>query len=149
MTEQLSEKLEALRSALPDAADGVEIELDTPRRTPMQFRSKLLQPIRVGENGRAQTGLFARGTQDLVPIEACHVQDPSLTKFARRAEVAIHELGVRAFDAQRGTGRLRALFARLVPGSQELLIGFVTTPRGVQVRQGPRRGPQGMRNRAP
>lgn len=128
MSAQLAEKREALLTALPENARKLEVELDPPRSTPLQFRNKLLQPIRVGDDGRAQTGLFARGTQDLVTIESCHVQDPSLTRFARRAEVAIHKLGLRAFDPQRSTGRLRALFARLVPGSQELLLGFVTTP---------------------
>ena len=47
MIDQWSEKRDRLLAALPESARGLEIEFDPARNTPLHFRNKLLQPIRV------------------------------------------------------------------------------------------------------
>lgn len=126
--EQLREKRDALATTLQPFAPGLEIAWDPPRDAPRFFRNKLLQPVVVGRNGELRTGLYARGSHDLVTVDTCQVQEDALTRFANEAETALRELGERAWDPKRQTGTIRALFARLMPGTSELLLGVITRP---------------------
>lgn len=105
---------------------GVEVEWETPARAPRFDRTKLLYPVQPDRNGRPELGIYARGTHRIVRIDACEVQHPALTELGRRAERVLRALGLAPWDERTLRGDVRALFARIAPGTGELLVGVVT-----------------------
>jgi 23S rRNA (uracil1939-C5)-methyltransferase len=105
---------------------GVDVEWDAPARPPRFDRAKLLYPVQPDRAGRPELGIYARGTHDVVPIDACEVQHPALTELGLRAERALRALGLAPWDERALRGDVRALHARIAPGTGELLVGVVT-----------------------
>jgi 23S rRNA (uracil1939-C5)-methyltransferase len=126
--DQLEGKVARLRERVGPFLGEVEIAWAVPDRTPRHYRTKLLYPVRADRKGLAVLGIYARGTHDVVRIEQCETQDPGLTEFGMRAERVLRELRLPPFDEVTERGFVRALHARVAPGTGELLIGVVTRP---------------------
>jgi 23S rRNA (uracil1939-C5)-methyltransferase len=105
---------------------GVDGEWEAPSRTPRYDRAKLLYPVQPDRAGRPTLGIYARGTHDVVRIDACEVQHPALTELGRRAERVLRALRLEPWDERALSGDVRALHARIAPGTGELLVGVVT-----------------------
>ncbi len=103
-----------------------EVEWEAPSRPPRFDRAKLLYPVQPDARGRPALGIYARGTHELVRIEACDAQHPALTELGLRAERVFRELRLAPWDERALRGDVRALHARVAPGTGELLIGVVT-----------------------
>ena len=124
--EQLARKSERVRERTARWRGDVELEWEAPGRSARHYRTKLLYPAQpAGRRGLA-LGLYARGTHDLERILECQIQHPALTELAKRGEVVLRELGLRAWDERARRGDVRALHARITPETGELLIGVVT-----------------------
>ncbi len=126
--EQLARKRAAVIAALGAHLGDVEPVLDPPRSVPRHTRTKLLYPAVPDPDGRLVLGLYERGSHRIVRIRECQLQDRALTRFGRRAEAELRELRVQPWDEAHETGFLRALSARVMPGTGELLLGVVTRP---------------------
>ena len=117
-----------LASFLPP---DIDVHATTPKASPMQDRIKVQYPVAPAPDGSPRLGLYARGSHRLVEIEQCRVQHPVLTEFGRRAAAALRKLGVAAYDERANepppTPAIRALLARVAPGTGEILIGLTTT----------------------
>lgn len=124
---QLGDKVARAAAALAPWLGGVTIAAAQPGQAPRWFRQKLLYPVQPDRDSGLRTGLYARGTHELVDIDDCQVQNPALTELARRATAVFRELRLVPYDERSGRGELRAFQARVMPGTGELLLGFVTT----------------------
>lgn len=127
--DQLARAAARLADLLGEARPaGVEIAYEVPDRPASGHRTRLLYPVRPDprRSGRPRLGLYARGSHDLVAIRECPVQDPRLTLFGRRAAAVLAGSGVSAYDETRHAGFLRALSARLIPSTRQLLVVLVT-----------------------
>ncbi|MEM7203469.1 MAG: 23S rRNA (uracil(1939)-C(5))-methyltransferase RlmD [Planctomycetota bacterium] len=129
---QLAQKTEAVRRTLGDlltGPDGVQVESPPrPPQPPRHYRTKLLYPAVPDRRGRANLGIYRRGSHDLERIRECQIQDRGLTEFAIRAERVLRQLRLAPWNEQRHEGVVRAVFARLAAGTGELLIGVATQP---------------------
>lgn len=126
---QLADAAARLADLLGEARPPtVEIAYDVPRQPAAGHRTRLLYPVRPDPRGRnrLRLGLYARGSHDLVVIRECPVQDPRLTRFGRRAAAILAGSGLAAYEETTHRGILRALSARLIPSTRELLIVLVT-----------------------
>jgi 23S rRNA (uracil1939-C5)-methyltransferase len=124
---QLEQKAERLRQGLGPLLAGIPVDHDVPRQAPVHHRTKLLYPVRPDARGAAQVGIYARGSHDLVRILECRTQDPALTELGLRVERILRELDLVPYDETNGRGFVRAIAARIAPGTGELLFGIVTT----------------------
>lgn len=122
---QRADKLARAQRLLDPFLAGVALEAATPGPA-VPYRTRLLYPVQPDTHGDVTAGLYATGSHDVVEIEECAVQAPALTVLAQRFLGVLRAHGVRPYDERRHRGWLRALHARLAPGSGELLAGLVT-----------------------
>jgi 23S rRNA (uracil1939-C5)-methyltransferase len=123
---QLADKRQRAEALLAPFLDGVAIAAPLPPRTPRHDRTSILYPAR-WQRGRLELGIYRPGTHEVEPIADCRIQHKALTQLAVAAAEALRGLGVPAYDETTGRGLVRALRARLLPGSNELLVGVVVT----------------------
>lgn len=123
---QLGDKAAHARAVLGDTLGPVELQLEPPVGTPHHDRLKLLYPARPDADGSLRLGLYAAGSHELVAIEQCEVQARPLTILAQRIEAILRRFGLSAYDEAAHAGCVRALQARIMPGTGELLVGLVT-----------------------
>lgn len=127
---QLEAKRAAVAALLAPLAPGIAVDCEFPARAPAHMRTKLSWPVRPASDGKACAGLYRRGSHAVVAIEECRIQEPALTRWAARAIEVVNELRLAPYDERDGTGFVRALHARVMPGSGALLLG-VTTKGGL------------------
>ena len=123
--DQLARKAARVRERTAAWLGSVEVEWQAPARSARFYRTKLLYPAQPTRQGPA-LGLYARGTHEIERIRECQIQHPALTELGTRAEAALRELGLRAWDEREQRGDVRALHARILPATGEILIGVVT-----------------------
>lgn len=124
--EQLAGKAARATELLGAHLNGIEPEITLPPRTPRHDRISILYPIQ--PNGHRPTmGIYKQGTHEVVEITDCRIQHKALTEFGVRATRIIGRANVPAYDEETGEGVLRAIRARIMPGSNELLVGLVAT----------------------
>jgi len=124
---QLCGKAARVRELLDPWLGGVGLEVPAPPALAPRFdRTRLLYPVQPGPDGVLRAGLFASGTHDVVEIEECAIQAEALTLLAQRFVGLLRARGVAPYDESAHRGSLRALFARIAPGTGELVAGLVT-----------------------
>ncbi|MCK5944968.1 MAG: class I SAM-dependent RNA methyltransferase [Planctomycetes bacterium] len=126
IAEQLAQKQAAARELLAAALAGVEPEISLPPRPPRYDRTAILYPVQPRRRGLA-LGIYRRGTHQVEPIQDCRIQHRALTTFGTLAGEVLRHHRVSAYDERTGDGIVRAIRARVMPGSNELLVGVVTT----------------------
>lgn len=123
---QLEHKLSRARHALGPWLGEVQIEVAAPPATPHHDRIKLLYPAAPDAHGVLQMGLYAGGSHELIAIEECAVQARALTLLGQRVANTLRRFGLTAYREADRSGTVRALQARIMPGTGELLVGLVT-----------------------
>ncbi|MEC9049000.1 MAG: hypothetical protein VYA51_13390 [Planctomycetota bacterium] len=124
--EQLAGKVQAARDLLGAHVEGIEVETALPPRTPRHDRTAILYPVQPRTRGLA-LGIYRRGSHQVEPIEDCRIQHKALTAFGRLAGEVLRHHDVPAYDERSGDGVVRAIRARVMPGTNELLVGAITT----------------------
>jgi 23S rRNA (uracil1939-C5)-methyltransferase len=113
---------ELLRPWLGD----LEPTITLPPRPPRHDRTTLLYPAQPGVDGLA-LGIYRRGSHALEVITDCRVQHKALTAFGVRIGAELRGIGLRAYDERTGQGLVRGVRARILPSTNELLVGAITT----------------------
>ena len=123
---QLADKARAAEQLLAPHLEGKEVEVSVPPRTPRHDRTAILYPVQPRRRGAA-LGIYRRGSHQVEPIHDCRIQHKALTRFGVLAGEVLHHHDVEPYDEQTGAGVLRAIRARVMPGTNELLVGAVAT----------------------
>ncbi|MFK7740274.1 MAG: class I SAM-dependent RNA methyltransferase [Planctomycetota bacterium] len=121
---QLEDKRDAAMAQLAPFLDGIEPAITLPPRPPRYDRISITYPVQPRRRG-PMAGIYRRGTHQVEPIRDCRIQHRALTTFGARANDVLHRVGVEAYDERTGKGAVRAIRARVLPGSNELLVGAV------------------------
>lgn len=126
IADQLQGKYRRARDLLAPFLEGVEPAISLPPRPPRHDRTSILYPAR-WQHGRLELGIYRTGTHDVEPIGDCRIQHKTLTRLAVQAAEVMRNLNLPAYDETTGRGLVRAFRARVMPGSNELLLGVVVT----------------------
>lgn len=126
IADQLAAKLLRAADLLAPWLDGREPEVALPPRTPRHDRTSILYPAQLQER-TLQLGIYRRGTHEVEPISDCRIQHKPLTRLAVDVAELLRELNLPVYLETSGRGLVRALRARIMPGTNELLVGLVTT----------------------
>ena len=124
--EQLARKQERARSLLAPFLDGVEPVVAKGPHTPRHDRTTILYPAQLHER-QLQLGIYRTGTHTIEPITDCRIQHKALTRLGVRLGEALRALRVSVWLESTGNGLVRGVRARVMPGSNELLVGVITT----------------------
>lgn len=123
---QLADKASRARELLGPYLDGIEPEVSQPPRPPRHDRITILYPVQP-RGSRSTMGIYRRGTHQVEEISDCRVQHKALTEFGVRATHIVARAKIPAYDEETGEGVLRAIRARIMPGTNELMIGAIAT----------------------
>ncbi|MFY9343090.1 MAG: hypothetical protein WAT39_11405 [Planctomycetota bacterium] len=123
---QLAGKQQRARELLAPFLDGIEPQITLPPRVPRHDRTTLLYPAQL-RDGQLELGIYRTGTHDIEPITDCRIQHKALTALAVDAGELLRELNLPVWNEITGNGLVRAFRARVMGGTNELLVGVVTT----------------------
>jgi tRNA/tmRNA/rRNA uracil-C5-methylase (TrmA/RlmC/RlmD family) len=126
IADQLQGKFRRARELLAPFLDAIDPTVTQPPRTPRHDRTSILYPAR-WQRGRLELGIYRAGTHEVEAISDCRIQHKTLTRLAVQATEVMRNLNLPAYDETTGRGLLRAFRARIMPGSNELLLGVVVT----------------------
>ncbi len=126
IAEQLDRKQQRARELLAPWLDGIDVQVTLPPRTPRHDRTSILYPAQL-QHRELRLGIYRRGTHDVEPIHDCRIQHKTLTALAVRTGDILRELRVPVYIETTGKGLVRGVRARVMPGSNELLLGVIVT----------------------
>jgi 23S rRNA (uracil1939-C5)-methyltransferase len=126
IADQLAQKQRHAATLLGPWLDGVVPETSLPPRPPRHDRTTILYPAQLVHR-QLQLGIYRRGSHDVEPITDCRIQHKALTTFGVRAGDVLRDLKLPVYLESSGNGLVRAVRARVMAGSRELLVGLVTT----------------------
>ncbi len=124
IAEQIANKRTRARELLAAFLGDVEIQTSLPPRTPRHDRTAILYPARLHLR-ELQLGIYRTGTHDIEPISDCRIQHKALTKLALRAADVMRGLHLPVYLEETGKGLVRGLRARVMAGSNELMVGVI------------------------
>lgn len=93
---------------------------------PFRYRGKSQFQARMVD-GKLRTGLYARESHELVPIEDCLVQDARTVELTNAARDILNQLGVKAYDERKKSGDIRTIVVRVGVKTGEAQLVLVTT----------------------
>lgn len=114
--------LRAARARL-DLTD-VKVEPVKASQEPLFYRTSLKAPFGL-RRGKPVIGFYRPGSHEIVDLNTCAIQHPSLTKLLILARQCATELGTPIHDERSHRGLLRHFLARVAPGTGEVVAGFV------------------------
>jgi 23S rRNA (uracil1939-C5)-methyltransferase len=149
---QLAHKQATARELLAPFLAGSEPIVTLPPRPPRHDRTTILYPAQLVRR-ELQLGIYRPGSHEIEPIRDCRIQHKALTTLGVRAGELLRELNLPVYLESTGKGLVRALRARVMPGSNELIVGLIVTraqfsereqlARGLQTIAGDLRDEQG------
>jgi 23S rRNA (uracil1939-C5)-methyltransferase len=131
---QLQHKQQRARELLQPFLGAVDPMISLPPRTPRHDRTSILYPAQLHRR-ELQLGIYRRGTHEILPITDCRIQHKALTQLAVRAGEVLRSLNLPVYDETTHRGFVRAFRARIVPGTNELLLGVIATRAGFSERE--------------
>ncbi len=124
---QLQGKLAALQAEVAGWLEGVAIECPQPPRTPRHDRTQILYPVQPHPHLALTMGIYRTGTHEVEEIADCRIQHRTLTALGPPVQKLFRKTGLSAYDETTGGGLVRAFHARIAAGTNQLLLGVVTT----------------------
>ncbi|MFN0206783.1 MAG: 23S rRNA (uracil(1939)-C(5))-methyltransferase RlmD [Planctomycetota bacterium] len=137
--EQLLQKQSAVERAFAKHPElkNVRVRSIAAPENPYFYRNRLLYPLAILK-GRVAGGFFKKGTHELVDVEECKIQDPSITEIASGVKKIIESLQIpirplpgvvsdSVIDKQTNRAAARAITVRVAQTTGEALVGIVTT----------------------
>lgn len=114
-----------------DAACGLAAPGTACDSAPVRYRHKAATPFAPGPRGLVRSGFYARGTHRIVPCSECLVEEPRARAALNAVAQAAFDVGVSAYDEDRGRGLLRHAVARMGWASDECLLTLVTNGESI------------------
>lgn len=127
-------QLEMKRSAVQDAFERIYRQpfhiTGTCRPSPddWNYRNKTSLPVGT-RAGKTESGYYARGSHDIVPVRSCPVLAKELESLPGVFHRAISRLNLPAYNEKTGEGLIRHLILRRAGGAGEVLASVVAARR--------------------
>lgn len=106
--------------------DQIKFRSYNPFVTPRNYRFKSQMPVRNTKTGLV-TGLYKKGTNDLVEVLDCPVQDQDINRVNQRILELCDEFEIYAFDPKDMQGLLRYIVTRKSEATGEIQVTLVVT----------------------
>jgi 23S rRNA (uracil1939-C5)-methyltransferase len=126
IADQLAQKQRRARELLAPFLDGLDPAVTLPPRTPRHDRTSILYPAQL-RHRRLELGIYRPGSHDIEPIHDCRIQHKALTQLGTRLGELLRTLRLPVYQESTGNGLVRGIKARVMPGSNELLVGVIVT----------------------
>ena len=81
------------------------------------------------KRGKAQVGLYRRGSHDVVDIPECPLHHPLINRIAAAVREELDRRNISAYDVNHRRGLLRYVLIRVSPAYDKAMVTFVTSER--------------------
>ena len=81
------------------------------------------------KRGKAQVGLYRRGSHDVVDIPECPLHHPLINRIAAAVREELDRRNISAYDVNHRRGLLRYVLIRVSPTYDKAMVTFVTSER--------------------
>lgn len=124
---KVAEVEEVFSELLEDPAHGARAPLTIHGMDqPVGYRHKAATPFAPAKRGRIRSGFYQRGTHRIVHAPSCLVEAPGCRQVLSDVALIAQDLGIRAYDEDRGRGCLRHAVIRQGWQTGEALLTIVT-----------------------
>lgn len=106
--------------------DGATIEAIRGMDEPVGYRHKVTTPFAPDEHGRILSGLYRKGSHEIVACKRCLTEDPQARKVLTEVVRVAEKLHIPAYNETKGTGVLRHATLRTGYATDESLLVLVT-----------------------
>ena len=113
--------------ALPGEPPDANGRLASPRA----FRYKAATPFAPGSRGQVQSGLYAKGTHEIVHCSNCPVEAPGARRILNETARAATRLHIAAYSESRQSGILRHAVVRMGWKTRDAMLTVVTSQRNL------------------
>ena len=127
---QLECKSKRVANALASYPELLEVELDEVWAAPETLGYRASAKLVVGrKRGKAQVGMYRRGSHDVVDIPDCPLHHPLINQVAAAVREEIERRNISVYDANHRRGLLRYVLIRVSPAYDKAMVTFVTSER--------------------
>ncbi len=127
---QLECKSKRVANALAAYPDLIEVELGEVWAAPETLGYRASAKLVVGrKRGKAQVGMYRRGSHDVVDIADCPLHHPLINRVAAAVREEIERRNISVYDGNHRRGLLRYVLIRVSPTYDKVMVTFVTSER--------------------
>jgi 23S rRNA (uracil1939-C5)-methyltransferase len=127
---QLAHKSKRVADALAAYPELIEVDLGDVWAAPEALGYRASAKLVVArKRGKAQVGMYRRGSHDVVDIADCPLHHPLINRVAAAVREELDRRNVSAYDANHRRGLLRYLLVRVSPTYDKAMVTFVTSER--------------------
>lgn len=90
-----------------------------------EYRNKAQFPVKCARDGRLLLGFYRRRSHDVVNLESCKIQPPSIMAAAEAVREYIEVCGESVYDESAHKGAIRNVFVREARSSGDILVAIV------------------------
>ncbi len=127
---QLANKSKRVADALASYPELYQVELDDVWAAAETLGYRASAKLVVArKRGKAQVGMYRRGSHDVVDIADCPLHHPLINRVAAVVREELDRRNISAYDANHRRGLLRYLLVRVSPLYDKAMVTFVTSER--------------------
>ncbi|HOI84477.1 MAG TPA: 23S rRNA (uracil(1939)-C(5))-methyltransferase RlmD [Acholeplasmataceae bacterium] len=93
-------------------------------KNPEHYRNKASLPIQYIK-GKNRFGMYAKNSNQFIPIEGCPVQHDVINKVLRKITSLMDTFGIQAYDSKTKQGYVRHLVVRIAEHTGEVQVSFI------------------------
>jgi 23S rRNA (uracil1939-C5)-methyltransferase len=93
-------------------------------KNPTHYRNKASLPVQKID-GRNRFGMYARNSNDFVPIDDCPVQDPAINVILKTIVSLMDEFGIDAYDYKTKHGFVKSVIVRHSVATDQTQVSFI------------------------
>ncbi len=98
---------------------------------PYHYRNKAQYPVGVDREGKAQIGVFAERTHEIIPMQKCFIQNEVAEKIAFAIYKFIKQKGIEPYNEKEQTGILRHIVIKVGMRTHEIMCILVVNNKKI------------------
>ena len=103
----------------------IEVQKTLGMENPYYYRNKAQYPVGKNSEGKAQIGVFANRTHEIIPIQGCAIQDIKSIQIAKYVVDEIKKYNLSVYDENTGKGLLRHVIVKAAKSTGEYMVILV------------------------
>lgn len=103
----------------------IEVKQTIGMNVPYNYRNKAQYPIGYDKQGNVITGIFAKRTHEIIPIQGCKIQHPVSELIAKLTVNFLNEKHISAYNEKTGKGLFRHIVIKIGKATKEVMCILV------------------------
>lgn len=105
---------------------NVEVKPCLMMEEPWHYRNKVQVPVGY-QDGRLVTGFYKQHSNDIIPYNACHIQNEIANEITNRCRELLEQYHITSYNKVSKKGNIRHILTKYGYHSKEIMLVFITT----------------------